>query len=207
MKVRDPVCGMWLDREQSAASVQHDGVSYHFCAASCYETFKVEPERFLDSEDDKLHTRSPVAGVAQTDCPFCGTDTGIPRRVAPELSSLSLDEFETLVRNEWRRRLRKRNGKSAYSRYHPRSFIRALILYALKPESPVRSIAVDELLWKEVSELEAWGFSRRRIQGELLRLSQAIWGVLSQTDLKFDRSRTLTQRIEDKVVAVLDWPD
>ncbi|NIN63292.1 MAG: hypothetical protein GTO63_00955, partial [Anaerolineae bacterium] len=51
-------------------------------------------------------------------------------------------------------------------------------MYALKPESPVRAAIVDELIWHEVAELEAWGFSRRHIQGELMRLSQAIWDVL-----------------------------
>ncbi|NIW36066.1 MAG: hypothetical protein GWN32_05905 [Gemmatimonadetes bacterium] len=119
---------------------------------------------------------------------------------------MSLQEFETLVRNEWRRRLRRRLGKSAYRRRHPRAFIRALIVYALAPDSPVRDRIVDELLWKEVAELEAWGFSRRRIEGELLRLSQAIWDVLSRSDLEFDRSSTLMERIDQKILSALAWP-
>lgn len=208
MRVRDPVCGMWLDTEQSVAAAHYDGVIRYFCAERCHQTFEMEPQRFLDGEDNNPRfARTSVSGAVPTTCPFCQTETGISRGIAPELSSLSLDEFETLVRNEWRRRIGKRNGKSAYHRLHPRQFIRALIVYAVKPESPVRSTVVDELLWKEVSELAAWGFSRRRIQGELLRLSQAIWEVLSRTDLELDRDCTLMERIDKKILAVLSWPD
>jgi hypothetical protein len=152
-----------------------------------------------------MSVQDPVREI-QTACPYCGVETGIQRETTPELSSLSLDEFETLVRNEWRRRLGRRMGGSAYRRQHPRAFIRALIVYALDAESAVRSGIVDELLWKEVSELQAWGFSRRRIQGELLRLSQAIWDVLSETDLEFDRTRTLMERIDKKLLVALGWP-
>lgn len=141
-----------------------------------------------------------------TSCPFCGADTGIEREVLPDLGSLSLDEFDTLVRNEWRRRLRRRHARGAYGRRHPRRFIRSLILYALAPESPVRDRIVEEGLWQQVAELEAWGLSRRLIQAELLRLSQAIWEILSRTHLDFDRSVTLMRRIDDKVLAALAWP-
>jgi hypothetical protein len=79
-------------------------------------------------------------------------------------------------------------------------------MYALKPESSVRAAIVDELIWHEVAELEAWGFSRRHIQGELMRLSQAIWDVLSATDLDFDRSVALMERIDGKILAALAWP-
>ncbi len=79
-------------------------------------------------------------------------------------------------------------------------------MYALSPESPVREVIVEQLIWNEVAELEAWGFSRRLIQGELLRLSQAIWDVLSTTDLEFDRSVTLMERIDRKILVTLGWP-
>lgn len=139
-------------------------------------------------------------------CPYCGDETRVERAPLSELRSLSLDEFEALVRNEWRRRLARRGGRRVYRRRHPRRFIRALLAYALAPESPVRTRVVDDLLWQEVAEMEAWGFSRRLIQTELLRLSQAIWEVLSRTELDFDRSVTLTQRIDDRIFGTLAWP-
>jgi hypothetical protein len=46
-----------------------------------------------------------------TQCPHCGSVTGIQRGTPADLSvGLTLSEFETLVRNEWRRRL----GPEAY---------------------------------------------------------------------------------------------
>ena len=208
MNVQDPVCGMWLDEEQAAANVQCCDVTYYFCADRCRDVFTVEPERYLDGDyGGAQYWRASGADATRTTCPFCGDETGIPRDIAPELTSLSLDEFETLVRNEWRRRLGNRLGESAYRRQHPRAFIRALIVFALRPESPVRDQVVEELLWREVSELEAWGFSRRHIQGELFRLSQAIWEVLSRTNLEFDRSSTLMERIDEKLHTALGWPE
>lgn len=138
-------------------------------------------------------------------CPFCGVDTGIERQPVPDLGSLSLEEFETLVRNEWRRRLRRRDESGAYRRRHPRKFIRSLILYALAPDSPVRNAIVDQALSEEFAELEVWGPSRRFIQAELLRLSQAVWEVLSRADIEFDRSVTLMERIDRKILQALPW--
>lgn len=47
-----------------------------------------------------------------TNCPFCGTDTGIDREIVPGLDPLSLEEFDTLVRREWRRHLRTRKRRA-----------------------------------------------------------------------------------------------
>lgn len=140
--------------------------------------------------------------LAATLCPHCGTDTGIVREREPSLGSLSLDEFETLVRSEWRRRL----GKNAYRRPHSRALIRALVVFALKPESPIRSAVVEELLWKEIAAFEAGGLNRWLIQAELLRLSQAIWEVLSLADLELDHSQTLMERISRKLLRTPSWP-
>ncbi len=114
-----------------------------------------------------------------------------------------MDEFETLVRNEWRRRL----GRKAYRRDHFRAFIRALIAYALAPERPIRGGQVDDLLWRQVSMLQAWGMNRHRIQVELARLTEAIWDVVSAVGVELDRSRTLTERIEAKLRDTLGWPE
>lgn len=145
--------------------------------------------------------------AAATTCPFCGTATSVRRQPEPEIGSLALDEFETIVRGEWRRRVRRREGPRAYRRPHPRALIRALIVYALQPDSPVRGTAVDELLWSQIAILETWGLNRRQIRAELLRLSQAIWDVLSRTELEFDRSRTLMEQIDRKLLEVPGWPD
>ncbi len=40
--VRDPVCGMEVDPDETEYSVEHDGRTYYFCSASCKESFDPE---------------------------------------------------------------------------------------------------------------------------------------------------------------------
>ena len=37
--VRDPVCGMLLEPDQAAATLEREGVTYYFCAAGCRDDF------------------------------------------------------------------------------------------------------------------------------------------------------------------------
>jgi Cu+-exporting ATPase len=46
-KVKDPVCGMMVDPQKSAAKIEHQGKTYHFCSSRCAERFSREPEKFL----------------------------------------------------------------------------------------------------------------------------------------------------------------
>ncbi len=141
--------------------------------------------------------------TARTTCPFCRSNTGIDRAPEVELGARSLDEVETLVRNEWRRRL----GPDSYGRAHSRQFIRALIVFALLPESPIRSAVVEQFLWREVARLETWGLSRADIHAELHGLSVALADVLLTTDLDFDQSCRLAKLVDGKVRKTLTWPD
>ncbi len=43
--------------------------------------------------------------MSATTCPYCATRTPFPREPDRELGGVSFDEFEVLVRNEWRQRL------------------------------------------------------------------------------------------------------
>ena len=45
----DPVCGMRVDPESAAAAWDHEGTTYYFCSVGCFERFKEDPERFLDT--------------------------------------------------------------------------------------------------------------------------------------------------------------
>lgn len=51
---RDPVCGMEVDEATAAASTEHKGQTYFFCAPACKEQFEKEPEKFL-KEPPKEH--------------------------------------------------------------------------------------------------------------------------------------------------------
>ena len=43
----DPVCGMTVTPEHAAASVEHGGHTYYFCAESCAARFREDPGRYL----------------------------------------------------------------------------------------------------------------------------------------------------------------
>ena len=144
-----------------------------------------------------------LLATARRTCPFCGSRTGIERASEVELGGRSLDEVETLVRNEWRRRL----GPESYGRAHSRQFVRALIVFALLPESPIRGAVVEHFLWREVAWLETWGLSRADIHAEVQGLSVALGDVLLTTDLDFDQCRRLTELVDGKVRKTLTWPD
>jgi len=44
--VRDPVCGMTLDPATATESVEHSGVTHHFCSAGCRAAFEPDPDRY-----------------------------------------------------------------------------------------------------------------------------------------------------------------
>jgi putative ABC transport system ATP-binding protein len=45
--VRDPVCGMSLDRWTATLAARHDGADYYFCSERCRHRFELAPERFV----------------------------------------------------------------------------------------------------------------------------------------------------------------
>ena len=45
--VVDPVCGMDVDPDNAAASVEHDGETYHFCCQGCADSFAEAPAEYL----------------------------------------------------------------------------------------------------------------------------------------------------------------
>ncbi|MEX2246877.1 MAG: ATP-binding cassette domain-containing protein [Dehalococcoidia bacterium] len=45
--VRDPVCGMSVEQQNAAASLEHAGQTYHFCSRGCSWEFQESPEKFM----------------------------------------------------------------------------------------------------------------------------------------------------------------
>jgi len=70
----DPVCGMTIDPAHAAASHVHAGVTYFFCAHSCLERFKADPDKYVAPQAE--HSRSPSRTAsdltATTTDPVCG---------------------------------------------------------------------------------------------------------------------------------------
>lgn len=160
-----------------------DGPIY---SPACRDRFEVDPAAFVRV------------------CPFCGMDTAI--RSGPNtlrLGRFSLDELETLIRNDWRCRL----GRQAYHRRHSRALIRALIVFALKPKSPTRRAVVERHLSDALAELRAHGLDRQQIASEFLALSRAAWDALSTSGLPLKRASALMRAIDAQILDGMDWPD
>ena len=79
----DPVCGMTVDPAAAAGRYEYKGTTYYFCARSCLETFKADPEGALRPASAGLITPgskkslpmmmpAPAGGGAGAVDPVCG---------------------------------------------------------------------------------------------------------------------------------------
>ncbi len=68
-EVLDPVCGMTISPADAVGHHEHKGQTYYFCAESCLEQFRADPERFLTGPAEAGHD-VPKAGVAEWTCPM-----------------------------------------------------------------------------------------------------------------------------------------
>src|SRR4051812_46726116 len=71
-EVVDPVCGMTIDAADAVGSIDYHGQTFYFCADSCLERFKANPEEYLKPADARipnLQSRSP-AGATRWTCPM-----------------------------------------------------------------------------------------------------------------------------------------
>lgn len=46
-EVTDPVCGMTIDDASAAATVEHEGTTYYFCAPGCAAAFRKDPASYV----------------------------------------------------------------------------------------------------------------------------------------------------------------
>ncbi len=51
-QVKDPVCGMVIDSENTQWKSEHEGQIYYFCAPGCKTAFDKEPEKYLQPKKD-----------------------------------------------------------------------------------------------------------------------------------------------------------
>ena len=45
----DPVCKMQVDESKAAATSEHNGKTYYFCAIGCKRKFDENPEKFVQA--------------------------------------------------------------------------------------------------------------------------------------------------------------
>jgi Cu+-exporting ATPase len=65
--VLDPVCGMTIDPADAVGHYDYKGQTYYFCAESCLEQFRENPEQFLNPDQ---RTSAPVDLEAEYTCPM-----------------------------------------------------------------------------------------------------------------------------------------
>lgn len=46
-KVKDPVCGMEIDKDKAVGKSEYKGQTYYFCAMGCKKQFEKEPEKYV----------------------------------------------------------------------------------------------------------------------------------------------------------------
>jgi Uncharacterized conserved protein len=45
--VEDPVCGMRIDSEEAAGTIEYEGMTYYFCSQVCHDAFQVNPSAYV----------------------------------------------------------------------------------------------------------------------------------------------------------------
>jgi len=55
----DPVCGMTVDPQKAAASVEHAGTMYFFCSRSCATKFQADPAKYLSPKPAPAPLEAP----------------------------------------------------------------------------------------------------------------------------------------------------
>ena len=65
----DPVCGMTVDPAKAAATLQHNGKTYHFCSKGCAAKFQAAPDKYLHPAPAAPPPPPPSASAIWT-CPM-----------------------------------------------------------------------------------------------------------------------------------------
>ena len=68
----DPVCGMEIEEADSVGTVEHNGVTYYFCADSCLDRFKQNPDEFLGPglASPSVPATAPAGARVEYTCPM-----------------------------------------------------------------------------------------------------------------------------------------
>lgn len=138
----------------------------------------------------------------ETRCPYCGSETTMARTLDPLLGGhLSLEEFEVLVRGEWRRVL----GRAAYDRVHEARLARSLVALAAEPDSEAAHASLRAGLDQVVADLASTGAGRDAVRGEIHALFLAMYNVLTRAGASTERSAALRVASERAVEMALGY--
>ena len=45
--VTDPVCGMQIESDDAAGTIEHQGTTYSFCSQACHDAFEADPGSYV----------------------------------------------------------------------------------------------------------------------------------------------------------------
>jgi P-type Cu+ transporter len=71
--VKDPVCGMTIDRAHVAAKEDYRGKTFHFCSAHCQKDFLAQPSRYTahaEVADSRQAVPAQIAAGTEYTCPM-----------------------------------------------------------------------------------------------------------------------------------------
>lgn len=109
-KVKDPVCGMVIDKASAAASYTYRGKDYFFCNTACYEKFREHPEQYLEVKQENPDALPKPEFIVQTEqaqlkvggmtCAACAATVERALRKQPGVASASVNlatEFASIA--------------------------------------------------------------------------------------------------------------
>jgi Cu+-exporting ATPase len=62
-KVKDPICGMEIDKASAASRITYTGQTYYFCSEECKKTFKATPQEVVRNASPSDASATPQAGT------------------------------------------------------------------------------------------------------------------------------------------------
>ncbi len=69
-KVTDPVCGMKVDPQSAAGSLEHEHVKYYFCSKNCLAKFQADPVKYLSKTQSAAPAAEDALKAARYTCPM-----------------------------------------------------------------------------------------------------------------------------------------
>ena len=114
----------------------------------------------------------------------------------------SHDEFEALVRNEWRRRL----GRASYARTHGTRLISTLASMAVDPENEELEADLAREVVGLIAELRAEGSGWGAVRHEAAKLVHAIRTVLRDAGADATRAAAFVQPARAALETTLGFP-
>jgi Cu+-exporting ATPase len=66
-EVKDVVCGMTISPDDTVGTLEHNGLTYHFCSEQCLDRFREDPERYTA---ERPAEQPPTAQAAEYTCPM-----------------------------------------------------------------------------------------------------------------------------------------